>query len=313
MNNFDRIKKLFTKDGMYYSVYWGLKFFKLDGFLDDSAYVKLQYRCYTGRKLNLKDPQLFSEKICWMKLNDHNPLYNILVDKLKVKDYVAARIGVEYVIPTLQVWDKPDDISIESLPDKFVLKDTNGGNNNGVVICRDRSCFNLADAIAKLKKSFNTNMYMAGREWPYRDAGKKIIAEAYLEDVKTKELRDYKFFCFDGQVRALFVGTDRQSKDGVKFDFFDAEYNYLPIINGHPNASVPPEKPEAFELMKQIASNLSKGIPQVRVDLYEVNGEVYFGEMTMFHHNGTCLMKPLEWEYKFGQWFDLSKIIINNE
>lgn len=308
MNNSERIRKLFTKDGGWYALYWGLKALGLDKRISDKKYVKLQYRCYTGRKLNLKNPQLYSEKLCWMKLYDHNPLYTSLVDKLKVKDYVKQKIGTEYVIPTLAVWDMPEDILTDNLPNKFVLKDTCSGNNEGVVICRDKSRFDFEKAVSALRRSFNSNMYMAGREWPYKEVNKKIIVEPYIEDETTKELRDYKFFCFDGKVKALFIATERQSLDGVKFDFFDADFNYMPIINGHPNAKVPPKKPQTFKLMKKLAAKLSEGIPQVRVDLYEANGKVYFGEMTMFHHNGTCLMKPIKWEYKFGEWFDLSKI-----
>ncbi len=307
MNNRDRLKKILSKDGIFYSIYWGAKLLRLDKYMSDKLYVCLQYRCYTGRTLNLKHPRLFSEKLCWMKLYDHNPFYSVLVDKLKVKDYVTQRIGSEYVIPTIKEWNKPEDISIENLPNQFVLKDTCGGNNLGVVICHDKSTFSINEAIKKLRKSFDSDMYMSGREWPYKNVGKKIIAENYIEDLETGELRDYKFFCFDGVVKALFIGTERQSKDGVKFDFFDNNFNYLPIINGHPNASTPPQKPKCFYEMKLVAEKLSKGIPQVRVDLYEANGKVYFGEMTMFHHNGTCLMQPIEWEYRFGEWLDLSK------
>ena len=141
MNNTDRLKKLLSKDGGWYALYWGLKALRLDKKMSDESYVKLQYRCYTGRKLNLKDPRLYSEKLCWLKLNDHNPEYSVLVNKLRVKEFVKKRIGSEYVIPTLKIWDKPEDVSIEELPEKFVLKNTNAGNNEGVVICRNKATY----------------------------------------------------------------------------------------------------------------------------------------------------------------------------
>lgn len=308
MNNKERVKRLLSKDGGWYALYWGMKVLGLDKKMSDENYVKLQYRCYTGRKLNLKNPELFSEKLCWLKLHDHNPQYKVLVDKLRVKEFVKEKIGAEYVIPTLAVWDKPDDVTVDKLPNRFVLKDTISGNNEGVVICKDRSTFDLEGAKVKLRHSFDGDLFISGREWPYKDVEKKIIAEPYIEDKVTGELRDYKFFCFNGEVKALFIGTERQSSEGVKFDFFDSDYNYMPIINGHPNAKIPPEKPHTFELMKEVASKLSADMPHVRVDLYEANDKVLFGEMTMYHHNGTCLMHPLKWEYQFGEWVDLTKV-----
>ena len=146
------------------------------------------------------------------------------------------------------------------------------------------------------------------REWPYKDVKPRIIAEQYMEDTKTKELRDYKFFCFDGDVKALFIATERQIVgDETKFDFFDAEYNHLPFTNGHPNATILPEKPVQFELMKQLAAKLSKGMPQARIDFYEVDGKVYFGEVTYFHWSGLTPFVPEEWDYTFGSWIRLPK------
>ena len=146
---------------------------------------------------------------------------------------------------------------------------------------------------------------MQGREWPYKNVRPRIIAEKYMEDNETKELRDYKFFCFDGQPKALFVASDRQCKEETKFDFFDMNYQHLPITNGHPNASVIPEKPIKFNEMKVLAEKLSNGFPHVRVDFYEVNGRVYFGELTFYHWSGFMPFNPEKWDYEFGSWLKL--------
>ena len=150
------------------------------------------------------------------------------------------------------------------------------------------------------------NLYWRAREWVYKDLMPKIIAEQYMEDEKTSELRDYKFFCFDGEVKMLFVATERQKQnEEVKFDFFDVDYNRLPFKQGHPNAKVLPEKPQCFDEMKELAAKLSKGIPHVRVDFYEVNGKVYFGELTFFHFCGLVPFEPEEWDFKLGSWIEL--------
>ena len=226
-----------------------------------------------GKKLNLKNPKTYNEKLQWMKLYDRNPLYTRLVDKYEVKPYVAERIGQEYIIPTLGVWDRVEDIDFDALPDQFVLKCTH--DSGGLVICRDKSKLNIEEAKRKLNKSLKNNFFYVGREWPYKNVKPRILAEAYMEDTATAELRDYKFFCFDGVVKAMFVATDRQKEgEEVKFDFYDADYNHLPFRQGHPNANRPTEKPATFEQMRQLAEKLSRGLPQVRVDLYEVNGKI---------------------------------------
>ena len=268
--------------------------------IPDKLYLKIIFRSKMGRRLNLIDPKTYSEKLQWLKLYDRRPEYTRMVDKYEAKQYVADIIGEEYVIPTLGVWNKPEEIEWDRLPDQFVLKCTH--DSGGIVICRNKADFNKGKAISSLKKSLSNNFYIIGREWPYKKIHPRIIAEKYMEDTKTKELRDYKFFCFDGAVKALFIATERQKEgEDVKFDFFDADFNHLPFLQGHDNAAVMPEKPSQFEKMKTIAAELSKGIPQVRVDLYEVDGRVYFGELTFFHHGGWTPFEPEEWDYKFGK------------
>jgi hypothetical protein len=274
------------------------------GILTDKAFLKCQYYLQMGKKLDIDNPQTYNEKLQWLKLYNRKPEYTIMVDKYAVKDYVASKIGEEYVIPTLGVWDRPEDIDWLSLPQQFVLKTTHGGGSTGVVVCRNKNTFDREEAVKKLNRSLKQDIYKTLREWPYKNVKKRIIAEKYIEDKKTGELADYKFFCFDGEVKALFVGTERGSGD-VKFDYYDSEYNHLDLVQYHPMSDHQLPKPCNFELMKKLASQLSKGIPQIRVDLYECNGRVYFGELTFFHHGGIVPFHPESWDYTFGSWITL--------
>lgn len=280
---------------------------KLLRLLPDKPYLSLKFYKEFGRFPNWDTPQTFSEKLQWLKLYDRKPEYTMMVDKFAIKDYVAKKIGPEYVIPTLGLWNKPEDIEWEKLPDQFVLKTTHGGGNEGVVICKDKKIFDKEKAIQKLNISMHTDLYQVWREWPYKNVPKRVIAEKYIEpNPETNDLSDYKFFCFDGKVKGLFVATERQNpNEEVKFDFFDADYNHLPFRQGHDHAKVTPLKPKNFELMKQLAEKLSKGIPHVRVDLYDLGDIVLFGELTFYHFSGLVKFEPEEWDYKIGEWLKL--------
>ena len=271
----------------------------------DELFVKLLYRAGLGKKCNLKNPQTFNEKVQWLKLYDRKPLYNQIVDKYEVRRFVEEKIGSQYLIPLVGgPWDSFDEIDFDALPERFVLKCTH--DSGGVVVCADKTKFSMEKARALIEKHLKVNFYWAGREWPYKDVKPRIIAEQYMEDSVTAELRDYKFFCFDGSPQYLFIATERQNEnEDTKFDFFDMEYNHLDIRNGHPNAAVPPAKPVCFEEMKNLAAVLSKGIPQVRVDFYEVNGAIYLGELTLSHWSGAVAFEPEEWDRKFGEWINL--------
>lgn len=276
-------------------------------FMPNKLYLEHLYGVAMGKKLNLRNPRTYNEKLQWLKLYDHNAKYIVMVDKLAVKEYVANIIGDEYIIPTLGSWDKPEDIDFDSLPNNFVLKCNH--DSGSIIICKDKSSFDSIQAVNKLKKYLKKGSYGYTREWPYKNVKRKIIAEPYLEDAKTHELRDYKFFTFSGKVKAMFVATDRQKVgESVKFDYFDENYNYLDITQDHPHAATLPEKPTNFELMKAFAEKLSKGIPHVRVDFYEVNGKVFFGELTFYHHSGIVPFIPEKWDSIFGEWLN-----INNE
>ena len=272
--------------------------------LSDEDFLKKAYRIRMGGSLNLKNPQSFNEKLQWLKLYDRRPEYTTMVDKYAVKKYVADRIGEQYIIPTIGVWERFEDIDFDMLPSQFVLKCTH--DSGGLAICRDKSKFDIESAKKKINRSLKRNYYYSGREWPYKNVPRKIIAEQFMEDKNSKYLKDYKFFCFNGEVKALFIASERQSESTeTKFDFFDADFNHLPITNGHPNADTPPQKPKCFEEMKRLASLLSKNIPHVRVDFYEVNGRVYFGELTFSHWSGFVPFSPKEWDYTFGSWIKL--------
>ena len=273
--------------------------------IPDKLWIQIKYRQWMEKFPNLKNPATFNEKLNWLKLYDRRPEYTDMVDKYEAKRIVAESIGAEYVVPVVGgPWDSFDEIDFDALPDRFVLKTTH--DCGGVVICKDKSIFDKAKAKVFLQKHLKTNYYWGLREWPYKNVKPRIFAEAYMEDAATAELRDYKFFCFNGEVKALFIATERQKAgEEVKFDFFDADFNHLPVRQGHPNAAVPPEKPVTFDEMKRLAANLSEGIPHVRVDFYEVNGKIYFGELTFYHFSGIVPFEPKEWDKTFGDWIEL--------
>lgn len=280
---------------------------QISRFIPDKQYLKIRYRAIFGKKLNLNDPKTFNEKLQWLKLNDRNPEYTKMVDKYTAKGYVAGIIGDEYIIPTLGIWDNVEDIDFDKLPEQFVLKCTH--DSGGVVICKDKTKLDIEAAKKKLQKSLNNNYYYVGREWPYKNIKPRVIAEQYMEDGDRNELADYKFFCFDGEPKALFVATDRSTD--VKFDFYDLEFNHLPFVAGHEHADKAITKPEGFDQMLELSKKISKGIPHVRVDFYDIGGKVYFGEMTFFHWSGMCPFEPEEWDYKFGEWINLPEKYID--
>lgn len=275
-------------------------------FLSDELRIKIMWKRWMNYSLNLKTPTTFNEKLQWMKLNDRNPLYTTLVDKYAVKDYVKNIIGDQYIIPTLAIWDTVDDVDFSILPNQFVLKTTH--DSGGVCICHDKETFDFDAAKEKLNRSLHYDYYKLAAEWPYKNVPRRIIAEKYLEDNRYHELRDYKFFCFSGKVKALFIATERQHREEPYFDFFDRDFNHLDIVQGHPQAPTPPEKPINYELMIELAEILSKDMAQVRVDFYEVNGKVYFGELTFFHHSGIVPFEPRKWDDIFGDWFQLPQL-----
>lgn len=267
--------------------------------LSDELYIKIRYWLTFHKRINLKDPKTYNEKLQWMKLYDRNPLYTQLVDKYEVRSFIEKKIGIEYLIPCYGIWDSFDDIDFSKLPDQFVMKCTH--DSGSVLICRDKSKFDIDAAKIHFMKCLKHDSFISGREWAYKDVKPRIIAEKFMVDDSLVGLKDYKFFCFDGKVKALFIATDRGVPGKkVKFDFFDENFNHLPFKHGHENAEILPPKPEHFEEMKILAEKLSAGLRHVRVDLYNVSGKIYFGEMTFYHHCGFVPFDPEEWDYKFG-------------
>lgn len=272
--------------------------------MDDKTFIKWDYFSGMGNFPNMKNPTTFNEKLQWLKLNDIHPEYTQLVDKYEAKEYVRKIIGDDYIIPTLGVYDNFYEIDFDKLPNQFVLKTTH--DSGGVVVCPDKSKLNKKAARKKIEKSLKHNFYYEHREYPYKNVKPRIIAEKFMVDESGTELKDYKFFCFDGKCRMLFVATDRGVGD-VKFDFFDTNFKHLPFKQGHPWATKEIKKPAGFENMLMIAEKLGKGFRHVRVDLYDINGKIYFGELTFFHDSANVPFVPNEWDYKIGEWLTLPK------
>ena len=271
----------------------------------DKLFLKLKFRLVMGDKLNLKNPKTFNEKLQWLKLYNRRPEYTTMVDKFAVKQYVADKIGEQYIIPTLGVWESVDEIDWDALPNQFVLKTTHGGGGGGVVICKDKGSFNKVEAKVKLQKSLDSDIYLNFREWPYKDVSKRIIAEQYMTDESAVELKDYKFFCFNGQVRCFKVDFDRFK--GHRANYYDRDANLLPFGEACflPDYNRVFEKPKNYDQMIKIVEMLSQDIPFVRVDLYNSDGKIYFGEITFFPAAGMGKFDPEEWDVTLGEWISI--------
>lgn len=257
-----------------------------------------------GKYLDLDNPVTFNEKLQWLKLYDRKPEYTRMVDKYEAKKYVASIIGEEHIIPTLGVWDSFDKIDFDKLPNRFVLKTTH--DSGGVVICKDKTTFDHKAAKKKLNKSLKHDYYATSKEWPYKDVKRRILAEEYMVDESGYELKDYKIFCFGGKPELMFIASDRQVEgEETKFDFYDMTFEHLPFTNGHPNASHSLRCPETFRQMQDLATKLSAGLPHVRVDFYDINGKVYFGELTFSHWSGLVPFNPEKWDRKLGKLIQL--------
>ena len=279
-----------------------LKLINLLRFIPDKPYLKMVYKIKTGKKLNLKNPQTFSEKIQWLKLNEKHDEYTDLVDKIKVRKAVEKIMGEDICFPLIGVWDRYEDIDFDSLPDKFVLKCNH--DSGSVKLIKDKSKMDHKMLAEFFNGRLKINAYVLGREYPYKNVPPKIIAEKYMESQTSGEIRDYKFFCFDGQAKLMYVALDRSINP--RFDFFDMSFNRLDITN----CDCPPSnkiyaKPEKFDEMKAIAEKLSRGMKQVRIDLYEIDNKIYFGEYTFFHAGGFWPFEPEEWEKKIGDMIKL--------
>lgn len=273
--------------------------------IPDRWYLKRFFRKKMGKRLNLSNPQTFNEKLQWLKLYNRKAEYTDMVDKYEVKKYVENIIGQQYIIPTLGVYSKFEEIDFDALPDKFVLKCTH--DSGGLVICRDKKQLDINAAKEKIERSLKRNYYWSGREWPYKNVPKKIICEKFMSDFDgAQDFTDYKFFCFDGKVDCVMVCLERSSGE-TKFYFFDQDWNLKRLNIRGKNApegfTIP--KPQCMDEMFKIAAELSKGMPFVRVDLYQSNGQIYFGELTFFPDSGFDANLLPETDMYFGSLLQL--------
>lgn len=271
-------------------------------FLPDRVYIQLYYFMQFKHFCNLRHPRTYNEKLQWLKLNDRKDMYTTMVDKYEVKKYVAEKIGAEYVIPTLGIYDNFDDIDFENLPNQFVIKCTH--DSEGIVICKDKSKFDKEKARKKINEALKYNFYYIGREWPYKNIKPRIMVEKYMENAEDKELKDYKFFCFNGKPKVMYVASDR-GIGKTKIDFFDMNFKRLDIKQHYPNSTEKINKPEKFETMIELAKKISSEFIHIRVDFYEVNGKVYFGEITFYNFSGFSEICPDKWNKIFGDWLEI--------
>jgi len=270
--------------------------------ISDKLYLKIYFRLNMGEELDFKNLRTFNQKIQILKLKNKDPKYTLMVDKYSVRELIKKELGEEYLIPLIGVWDNFDDIDFDLLPNQFILKPTHYSGK--VFICKDKSRFDIDAVRKKINRILRRNYFYVGREFPYKNVQPRIICEKYMVDESGTELKDYKFFCFNGEPEVLFVASDRFGD--VKFDFYDMQLNRLPFTTGNHNFSKESiTRIDSFGEMIEIARKLSKNIPHIRIDLYNIKGKIYFGEFTFHHNGGVCPFHPKEWDEKLG---DLIKI-----
>lgn len=271
---------------------------------NDIKFLKTLYKARLKTELNLEKPETFQEKLQWLKLYDRNPEYTVMVDKYDVKNYVAQKLGEEYIIPTLGIYDSFEEIDFDKLPNQFVLKCTH--DSGGLIICKDKSKLNMEKAEKKIKRCLKRNYYYITKEWPYKNVKPRIIAEKYMVDESGNDLKDYKFFTFNGKARVMFIAGGRDSADGTYSQYFDIDFNPLDIKCGNRMADMKIEKPKSYDKMVEFAEKLAEGIPHARIDFYnDADGNIYFGEITFFHWSGLAKFEPDRWNKIFGDWITL--------
>lgn len=273
----------------------------------DERYLRWMFWARMGTRLDLEDPQTFNEKLQWLKLYNRKPEYTVMVDKYKVRDYVAQIIGAEYLIPLLGVWDDPEEIDFDALPRQFVLK-CNHNSGLGMCICKDKDALDIPKVKRELKKGLRQDYYMTGREWPYKNVPRKIICEKFMTDGNHNDLIDYKVHCFHGEPKFILACSDRFSTDGLREDFYDLDWKLMDVMRPkHPNSEIGVQPPSKLAEILELAKTLAKKTPFVRVDFYEIGGRVYFGELTFFPGSGMEDFSPIVWDYKLGEYVELKK------
>ena len=275
--------------------------------MSDAEYLKRKYRLRMKKELSLENPRTFNEKLQWLKINDRKDIYTTMVDKYEAKKYVANIIGGEYIIPTLGIYGKFEEIDFDKLPNQFVIKCTH--DSGGLAIVKDKSKMDLRKIRKKINKSLKRNYYYIGREWPYKNVKPRIIVEKYMEDKNNEFMRDYKIFCFNGKPEIMYLseGLEDHKTAGISFYDMDMKLTGCRRSDYRPIAYVP-EKPKNFEKMKEFSAILSKGIPHLRVDWYEINGKLYFGELTFSTCGGMMPFEDENWDKKLGDLIDLNLV-----
>ncbi|MBQ0062668.1 MAG: glycosyl transferase [Prevotella sp.] len=264
-------------------------------------YIKATYYLQNGQKLNLKNPQTFNEKLNWMKIHLHDSLFTRLADKYEVKEYIAQKIGSSYVVPTLGIWNNFEEIDFNALPNEFILKATH--NSGGIVICHDKKTFDKETSSKILKNALKQNWYYTSCEWVYKGIRPRILADTLLKDKNKTELQDYKFWCFNGEPKIMYITNKGKN---IYENFYDMNFNPININHGFPRMLPEYSKPNTFEGMRQLATTLSKNIPFVRIDFFDIDGHIYFGEFTFYDWGGMRRFKTKEEELMLGSWIDLS-------
>lgn len=301
MNKFEKFKRYINNPLLFFS----LMARKSGGFkqLDDKTYLGLLYRSIYGKKLNWDNPTLFSEKLQWLKLYDRKLVYSDMVDKCNAKEYVVGIIGKQYIIPTLGVWESFDDINFNLLPKDYVLKCTH--DCGGLVICRNND-IDYDSARKKIQKSLKTNYYWLFREWPYKNVKPRIIAEQYMEN-HGEGLTDYKFYCFNGEPKFLYISKGLENHDTAKISFLNVDWSFAPYHRiDYKEFEELPHKPKEYSKMLELCRKLSSGFMFLRVDLYEINGQIYFSEFTFSPNSGFMIFKDANTDHEIGDMIKLN-------
>lgn len=275
-------------------------------FVPDVTMLKLQYKIKLGRALNYDNPQRFSEKLQWYKVNYRNPIMHECVDKYKVRDFIKSK-GLESTLVKLYArYNSIEEVEWDKLPESFVIKTTNGGGGLNVVVCHDKNTLDINELNEKLQCKAKKSRY-GGREWAYYGLEPGIIVEELLVNSENPAagVNDYKIFCYNGHAKYIIVDTDRYI--GHKRNFYDREWNNLHVLSDCPACDREIEKPSNLDEMLSVAEKLSEGFPYVRVDLYNNDGKIYFGELTFYPWSGYVQYSPDEWDFKFGEDFVLEK------
>lgn len=275
---------------------------------------EIRYRFYKslGYHCHLRHPESFNEKIQWIKLHDRNPLYPCLIDKIKVKEFIGQHAGqlpglkVIPMIGSKEGYQHFAEIPFDILPERFVIKCNHDAAST--IICQDKSTFDYDNAETKIEAALKRNFYhYVGKQWGYKDISPRVFVEEYMENGDDEELNDYKFMMFNGECKCVFVCSNRFDATGLKKNFYDATWNPLPFTRGASNDVAAIPKPNHYDEMLDLANRLASLIKNrfVRVDLYEINNAVYFGEFTFYPGGGTMPFEPREWDYIMGKWLKL--------